>query len=88
MINAETVRLEARLAAMEFAIAQAHALIQWQLGITDEQARQVYEKSGVAFAQYTVPGIPPEFSDHYAAELHDAVLRLQTMTKAIRAQAP
>ena len=85
MIDAQTIKLEARLAALEYTVAQAHALIQWQLKITPEQAEQAYGTNRATLSTHSVPGLSPELSDHYAAELHDAVVRLQTMTKAFRA---
>ncbi len=88
MIDAQMIKLEARLAEIEFAIAQAHALIQWQLKITPEQAEKVYETNRALLSANAIPGMAPELSDHYAAELHDAVLRIQTMTKVFRAAVP
>lgn len=85
MTDAQTITLEARLAAIEFSVAQAHALIQWQLKITPEQAEQAYETNRATLSTHAEARLPPELSDHYAAELHDAVARLQAMTKAFRA---
>ncbi len=85
MIDAETIRLEARIAAIEIAVAQAHALIQWQLKITPEQAEQAFETIRATLSTHVEARLPPELSDHWAAELHDAVARLQAMTKAFRA---
>jgi len=87
MTDAQTIKLEARLAAIEFTVAQAHALIQSQLKITPEQAEQAYETTRATLSTHFVAGSPPELSDHYAAELHDAVVRLQKLTKAFRAAA-
>lgn len=84
MIDAETIKLGARLAAIEFTVAQAYALIQFQLKITPEQAEQAYETARATLSTHSLPGLPPELSDHYAAELHDAVVRLQNLTKAFR----
>ena len=86
MIDAQTVKIEARLFAIEVAVAQAHALIQWQLKITPAQAKQVYEKNRAMLSEYAEPRLPPALSDHYAAELHDAVTRLQALIEAFRAQ--
>lgn len=85
MIDAQTINLEARLAAIEFAVAQAHAVIQWHLEITPEQAEKAYEAIRATLSTHVEARLPPELSDHYAAELHDAVTRLQAMTKAFRA---
>ena len=85
MIDAQMIKMEARLAAIEYTVAQAHALIQLQLKITPEQAEQAYETNRATLSTHSVAGQPPELSDHYAAELHDAVVRLQRLTKAFRA---
>jgi len=88
MIDAQTIRLEARLAAMEIFVAQTRAMIQWQMGITDEQAKVAYDQSVGSLVNNSVSGIPPELSDHWAAELHDAFKKLQDMSRAFRAQGP
>ena len=71
---------------MEFFVAQTRAMIQWQMGITDEQAKIAYDQSAATLANNSVPGIPPELSDHWAAELRDAVEKLQDMSRVFRAQ--
>jgi hypothetical protein len=70
-----------RLCALEHAVCQAHALIyatnQYSIATVEKTQRMALEHlSRLAF-----PQLPPEWSDHYLAELEAATCRLHGMTR-------
>lgn len=84
MINADSLKTAARLQAIEMLLAQTYALLQTALKIPDDAVEISNGQNLEALARSAIPGLPPELSDHYAAELHDAVVRLQSMVREIR----
>lgn len=84
MSDTDSIKTEARLRAIELSVCQAHALLQAALKIPDAVIQQADKRNREVLTRNAIPSLPPELSDHYASELHDAIVRLQVLTQELR----
>lgn len=80
MTEAE-VKMEARLAAIEYMIGHTYSRILVMLETTNEQMDIMEQQAKVTLGQATFPGVSPALGDMFASEIQESIERLLLITR-------
>ncbi|NLR97188.1 hypothetical protein HGP17_10115 [Rhizobium sp. P38BS-XIX] len=78
------LKLEARLAAIEYMVAHTLSRLYLMLGVTDEQLDEMEVVSRGTLSRMTLAGVEPVVGDMFAGELQDNIERLTAITRDLR----
>lgn len=78
------LKLEARLAAIEYMVAHTLSRLYIMLGVTDEQLDEMEAVSRATLSRMTLQGVEPVVGDMFTAEIQDNIERLTAVAREMR----
>ena len=84
-MNEAQFKLEARLTAIEYLLNDLWAKWYFVNNGTNERVAAAHQNCIERLRTETFPGVPPEYSDAFSAELEDAVNALQSAQRTMLA---
>jgi hypothetical protein len=75
------LRLEARLAAIEYMIGHSLSRFYFTAGVTDDQLDAAEARGRETLAATSFPGVDPALADHFSAEIQENIERLQGIAR-------